>query len=72
MIIKFTQDEVREIVKKHVDTLGFNSVGVKIVYQDRKDYEYFGDPTRQDRREIKVRHFDCIEVEIKPEEMSKR
>lgn len=40
MVIRFSQDEVRDILKKYVDSLGFDSRGVRIVYQDEKVCEY--------------------------------
>ncbi|WP_010497718.1 hypothetical protein [Paenibacillus elgii] len=64
MKMKFTKEEVLSIVENHVQSLGFKSGEVGIVYQDKKDYEYFRDPTREDRREIKVRYFEGIEAEV--------
>ncbi|GMX64607.1 hypothetical protein [Paenibacillus elgii] len=64
MKMKFTKEEVLSIVENHVQSLGFKTGEVGIVYQDKKDYEYFGDPTREDRREIKVRYFEGIEAEV--------
>jgi len=63
--LKFTKEEVLSIVENHVISLGFEAGGVGIVYQEKKDYEYFGDPTRENRREIKVRCFEGIEAEVK-------
>jgi hypothetical protein len=63
--IKLTKEEVLSIVENHlIVNKGYNTKKVALVHIDKKDYEYYGDPTRQDRREITGRYFDGIEAEI--------
>jgi hypothetical protein len=71
MKMKFTKEEVLSIVEDHAISLGFKAGEVGIVYKDKKEYEYFGDPTREDRREINVRFFDGIEVDVNINEQNK-
>lgn len=63
MKIKFSPEEITDIVNKHVESLGFTVNKSDLIYQNCKEYEHYGDPTRQDRREIQVKRFQSIEVE---------
>lgn len=64
MKIKLSKEEILEIVEDHLISKGFKTGEVGIAYCDKEEYEYFGDPTREDRRKIKCRYFDGIEAEI--------
>jgi hypothetical protein len=64
MKIKLTKEEILTIVENHLIAKGFNTKEVGIVHTDKKEYEYYGDPTREDRREVTRKYFDGIEAEV--------
>jgi hypothetical protein len=53
-----------KIVESHLNSKGFETTQLGVVNSDKEEYEYYGDPTRQDRRIIKCRYFDGIEAEV--------
>ncbi|MEK4006457.1 hypothetical protein [Paenibacillus sp. FSL H3-0333] len=64
MKIKLTQEETLRIVEDHLIAKGFKTGKTAIVHKEKTEYEYHGNPTNEDRREIKVKYFDGIEAEV--------
>ncbi len=64
MKMKLSKEEVLVIIKEHLIEKGFIVSKVETAYLDKQEYEYYGDPTRQDRREITKTFFDGIEAHI--------
>jgi hypothetical protein len=60
MEIRLSQSDISEIVKIHLENKGYQ---VKEIYSDYKEgteYEYYGDPQNESRREIKVKKFNGL------------
>lgn len=64
MEIRLSENEIKEILTKHFTKLGTDVNGVNFKYKIDNEYEYYGDPQNESRREIKVKKFDGIFLDV--------
>lgn len=69
MKIHLNQEEVRGIVKEHLESQGFQTSEVSVITKDSEEFEYYGIGRYEERSKIKCRYFDGIEAIIQNKNM---